>query len=197
MNAQDPEKKSGTVIFCDIRNFTSLFDDKDPLEAVEFANSVLAVLGEVVEENGGTVDRFTGDGFLAHFGFAEETDKHAKMAAKTCVSIRDKLSDINASRYFKVESMVSVGIGVHTGEAAYCRIETNHFKQTTVLGDTVNLASRIEEITKYFMVDILFSEETRQLLNQKFTFKKMPLKSVRGKKKPVQTHWLLPTNTNS
>lgn len=63
MNSKNPEKKDGTILFCDIRNFTSLFDDRDPFEAVEFANTVLAVLGEEVERLEGTVDRFTGDGF--------------------------------------------------------------------------------------------------------------------------------------
>jgi len=196
MNAQNPEKKEGTILFCDIRNFTSLFDEKDPFEAVEFANNVLAVLGEVVEDNGGVVDRFTGDGFLAHFGFAEDSENHAVLAGITCVSIRKKLNEINASRYFKVESMVSVGIGVHTGEAAYCKLETNQFTQTTVLGDAVNTAARIEGMTKYFMVDILFSNESYLLLKDEFLFRKMPLKSIRGKKKPVQTHWFLPTNMN-
>lgn len=60
----NPEKKYGTILFCDIRNFTSLFDNRDPLDAVKFANTVLAELGAVVESHGGTVDRFTGDGFF-------------------------------------------------------------------------------------------------------------------------------------
>ena len=197
MNAQNPEKKEGTILFCDIRNFTSLFDEIDPFEAVEFANTVLAVLGEEVEAHSGTVDRFTGDGFLAHFGFAREIENHTKMAANTCVAIREKLNEINANRYFKVEKMVSAGIGVHTGVAAYCKLETNQLKQTTVLGDTVNIASRIEEMTKYFMVDVLFSEESYALIKDDFSFQKMPLKTIRGKKKSVQTHWFLPTNTKS
>ena len=196
MNAQNPEKKEGTILFCDIRNFTSLFDEKDPFEAVAFANNVLAVLGEVVEHNGGAVDRFTGDGFLAHFGFAGKDDEHAKTAARTCISIREKLNEINANRYFKVETMVSVGLGIHSGIAAYCKLETDQFIQTTVLGDAVNTAARIEEMTKYFMVDILFSDDSYLLVKDEFLFQKMPLKSIRGKKKPVQTHWFLPTNIN-
>ncbi|WP_020404653.1 adenylate/guanylate cyclase domain-containing protein [Gracilimonas tropica] len=195
MNANNPEKKEGTVLFCDIRNFTSLFDEKDPFEAVEFANTVLAVLGEVVEESGGTVDRFTGDGFLAHFGFSETADHHAALAADACILIRKKLNEINANRYFKVESVVSVGIGINSGVAAYCKLETNQLKQTTVLGDMVNTAARIEEMTKYFMVDILFSESTFQQINDNYLFQKLPLKSIRGKKEPVQTYWFLPTNT--
>ena len=157
MNAQNPEKRDGTILFCDIRNFTSLFDEIDPLEAVDFANSVLAVLGEVVEKFGGTVDRFTGDGFLAHYGFKNSAPDHT---------------------------------------AAYCKIETNQLEQTTVLGDTVNLASRLEELTKYFMVDVLVSETVFKKLNETYTFQKMPLKSIKGKSRPVQTYWFMPTNNH-
>ena len=195
MNAENPQKKVGTILFCDIRNFTHLFDERDPLKAVEFANNVLAVLGEVVEEHSGTVDRFTGDGFLAHFGFREKLVDHSIDACRAAIGIREKLEEINTERYFKVESMVSVGIGIHTGSAAYCKIETNQLEQVTVLGDTVNTASRIEELTSYFMVDILVSDKTRNEVGDRFSFQKMPLKNIKGKKRPMQTHWFLPTNT--
>lgn len=96
----------------------------------------------------------------------------------------------------KVESMVNVGIGIHTGTAAYCKIKTNQLEQITVLGDTVNTAARIEGLTKYFMVDVLLSDETFQQVKELFSCQKMPLKSIQGKKLPIQTHWFLPTNTN-
>jgi adenylate cyclase len=168
MKAQNPEKKEGSIFFCDIRNFTYLFDEKDPFEAVEFANTVLAVLGEEVEANGGTVDRFTGDGFLAHFGFEKPIEYHAEQACKAAIAIREKLSEIN----------------------------TNQLEQVTVLGDTVNTAARIEEMTKYFMVDVLVSDATYSVVRDNFSFRKMPLKTMKGKKKTIQTHWLLPTNKN-
>ncbi|MCH2449902.1 MAG: adenylate/guanylate cyclase domain-containing protein [Gracilimonas sp.] len=196
MKAQNPEKKEGSIFFCDIRNFTYLFDEKDPFEAVEFANTVLAVLGEEVEANGGTVDRFTGDGFLAHFGFEKPIEYHAEQACKVAIAIRKKLSEINAKRYFQDETVVSAGIGIHTGKAAYCKIKTNQLEQVTVLGDTVNTAARIEEMTKYFMVDVLVSDATYSVVRDNFSFRKMPLKTMKGKKKTIQTHWLLPTNKN-
>lgn len=194
MNARSPEKKTGTILFCDIRNFTSLFDNRDPFEAVEFANTVLAVLGEVVEEHSGTVDRFTGDGFLAHYGFETSLPDHAEKACQTSIAIRKKLDEINTSRYLKVESVVSVGIGIHTGEAAYCKITTKQLEQVTVLGDTVNTAARIEGLTKYFVVDVLTSEATYHILKQQFKFQKMPDKKIRGKSNPIPTYWLLPLN---
>lgn len=189
-------KREGTILFCDIRNFTSLVDEKDPLEAVFFANSVLAKLGNHVEENSGVIDRFTGDGFMAHFGFTSELKQHQQRAVNAALDMREALKQINSERYLKVESVLNFGIGINSGSAAYTTLSTRRFKQTTLLGDTVNLASRIEEMTKYFLVDILISDSTYKAVQQHYSFRKMPLKSVQGKKKPVQTYWLTPMNTN-
>ena len=187
-------KKTGSILFCDIRNFTSLFDDRDPIDAVEFANSVLAVLGETIEDHNGVVDRFTGDGFLAHFGFVKDTKHHAEHACSAAINLRKKLTEINSARYLKDESVITIGVGINTGLTAYCEIETKQLNQTTVMGDTVNVASRIEQMTKYFMVDILVSESTYHEVSEQFIFKSMPLKSIPGKKNPVQTYWLSPLN---
>lgn len=194
MNDQIPQKKYGTILFCDIRNFTALFENRDPIDAVEFANTVLTVLGEVVEEHHGTVDRFTGDGFLAHFGFKKELDQHSEHACQTAIAIRQKLNEINTRRYLKVESVINAGIGIHTGEAAYCKIKTNQLEQTTVLGNTVNVTARIESLTKYFAVDVLTSAETYHLLKNQYKFQKMPERKIKGINNKVSTYWLLPLN---
>jgi len=188
-------KTSATILFCDIRNFTPLLEQKDPIEAITFANDVLAVLGSVIEENGGTVDRFTGDGFLAHFGVEKEMENHADIACNSMMDLKDSLSQINSKRYLDEELVVSIGVGIHTGVVAVGKITTGKTTQTTVLGDTVNTAARIESLTKYFAVDILISENTKQSLSTNFLFQKMPLKKLKGKKKNIQTHWLLPMNS--
>jgi len=188
------EKKEGTVLFCDIRNFTNLFEEEDPLKAVEFANNVLAVLGEEVEKMGGTVDRFTGDGFLAHFGIADESKNHALSACKGAINMRKALTEINNQRYFDVEEVVSIGIGINTGEIAKGEIKTPQINQKTIFGDVVNTAARIEGLTKYFSVDILISQTCLEHVGQDFQFQKMPARSLRGKNKEVSTYWLLPIN---
>jgi adenylate cyclase len=187
-------RKEGTILFCDIRNFTNLFEKRDPVEAVKFANSVLAVLGEDVEKNGGVVDRFTGDGFLAHFGILNDDQNHIEKGCRAAISLRNVLQQINTQRYFKVESVLSFGIGIHTGNVAYGKIETPQISQHTVLGDVVNTASRIEGLTNFFALDILASEKVYKGVHEIFNFKKMPVKKVKGKKEGVQTYWLLPTN---
>lgn len=188
------ERKNGTVLFCDIRNFTHLFEEEDPLEAVAFANSVLAELGTVVERGGGTVDRFTGDGFLAHFGVIQEDKSHIVSACRVAIEMRAALQEINAKRYMEVENVVSIGVGIHSGEMAYGEIKTEQINQQTVLGDVVNTAARIERLTKYFSVDILLSDSSYEHVADSFNFQKMPARKLRGKKNKVVTHWLLPMN---
>lgn len=188
------EKKEGTILFCDIRNFTTLFEDIDPLKAVGFANNVLARLGEEVEALGGTLDRFTGDGFLAHFGIVESSETHSRDACRAALNMRNMLMEINNQRYLDVEAVVSAGFGIHSGAVAYGQIKTKQICQHTVLGDVVNSASRIESLTKYFSVDILVSQQSYQRVKENFLFQKMPLKKVNGIKEKVHTYWLLPMN---
>jgi len=184
-----------TVLFCDIRNFTTLLEDQEPIEAVHFANEVLAVLGNEIEKNHGTVDRFTGDGFMAHFGVNSSDDNHAESACMAALDLRKRLIEINSERYRKDQLVVNTGIGLHSGEVAVGNITTGNITQYTILGDTVNTASRIEGLTKYFSVDVLVSETTQMRISESFKFQKMPLKKLKGKERNVQTYWLLPTNT--
>lgn len=181
-------------MFCDIRNFTILFEDESPIKAVSFANEVLAVLGEEVENNSGVVDRFTGDGFLAHFGVDETDINHANLACRAALDMRKRLSRINSDRYLKQDKVLNIGMGLHTGEVAVGEITSGKITQRTILGDTVNTASRIETLTKFFSVDALLSESTKNLLSENLKLQKMPLKKLKGKERSVQTYWLLPMN---
>ena len=183
-----------TVMFCDIRNFTMLFEKKDPIKAVSFANEVLAVMGKEVEKNDGVVDRFTGDGFLAHFGVESSGANHADMACRAVLDLRSVLSQINSNRYLKTENVLNIGIGIHSGEVAVGEITSGKITQKTILGDTVNTASRIETLTKFFSVDALISKATRDHLTEDLKLHKMPLKKLKGIERDVQTFWLLPMN---
>lgn len=193
MEQNETLKSDCSVLFCDIRNFTRMFEERDPVEAIQFANSVLSVLGDKVEEMGGYVDRFTGDGFLAHFGLVDVVQNHRMLACKTALSLLKVLRQINAERYFEVKSVVNFGIGIHAGEAAYGTIETRQFSQKTVLGDVVNTTARIESLTKHFAVDILTSRAVADSTNQTYDFQEMPPRDINGKQN-LKTYWLLPVN---
>lgn len=193
------QRKSGrfdvTVLFCDIRGFTALFDNRDPEEALAFANSVLGELGAVVEACSGEIDKFTGDGFLAYFGLNSETTvNHAEEACWCAIRLRSALMNINSTRYGFDQTVVSIGMGIHSGLVAAGTISTINKKEFTILGSTVNLASRIEALTKFFGVDCLISEETAKRVQEKFVLQQMPPQRLRGVSEVATTNWLSPLN---
>ena len=183
-----------TILFCDIRGFTALFDQRDPLEAMVFANAVLGTLGAVVEHCHGSIDKFTGDGFLAHFGVTEQVDNHAKNACECALRMRVALEKLNSTRYLALQPIVNIGIGINSGVVAAGTISTHGRQEFTVLGSVVNLAARIEGLTKYFGVDCLISTATQSGLNEAFLLQKMPERRLRGVEDSETTFWLLPMN---
>jgi adenylate cyclase len=184
-----------TILFCDVREFTALFNERDPFEAVEFANTVLVELGHIVEKSNGSIDKFTGDGFLAHFGIeGENVVAHAEDACRCALRLIQRLIEINSQREIVNQPVIQIGIGIHTGDVATGTIATSRKSEFTVLGGVVNMASRIESLTKYFSVDCLVSEVTMSAVGAKFEFQKMPAKALRGVSQSSHTYWLLPTN---
>ncbi len=183
-----------TVMFVDIRGFSQLFDQRDPMEVFHFANSVLSEMGMVVEANGGVVDKFMGDGLLAHFGILEPDAQHIEQACRCAIRIRACVSKINLQRYIDSQPVVSVGIGIHTGSVASGVISTTVKQEFTVFGDVVNFSSRLESLTKDFTVDCLASEAVFKAVQHQFAFQKMPMREIRGFSSQHQTYWLLPTN---
>lgn len=192
--ARAPSRDVATVLFLDIRGFSHMFDEHDPMEVLHFANSVLSELGMVVEACGGVVDKFTGDGFLAHFGVLEKNTSHIQDACWCAVRIRESVAKLNLQRYFADQPVVAVGMGIHTGVVASGVISTSVKSEFTVLGDVVNLAARIENLTKEFLVDCLVSQSVFEACKERMQFQKMPLRSLRGVKSSQPTYWLLPTN---
>ncbi len=169
------------------------------MEALKFANVVLGELGSVVEASGGVIDKFTGDGFLAHFGVVKllSHKSNAEESADACwcaVRIRDRLRTLNLERHIEHQPTVEVGIGIHFGMIASGVISTLSKSELTILGSNVNIASRIESLTKEFSVDCLVSESVFELCKDTFDFQKMPLRILRGISSSHSTYWLLPTN---
>lgn len=151
-------------------------------------------MGAVVEACNGVVDKFTGDGFLAHFGIINSEIDHALEACYCAIRMRNALTKINSTRYLVDQPVVMMGIGINTGLVAAGTISTMRKAEYTVLGSTVNLASRIEGLTKEFGVDCLVSDQTYSLVEEKLLFQQMPARVLRGISDPIKIHWLLPMN---
>lgn len=183
-----------TVLFCDIRGFTALFDNRDPIEAVTFANTVISRLAAEVESCRGEIDKFTGDGFFAHFGVVDALDRPAYQAVQCALGIRRALVAINRERYVSDQPVLSIGIGINSGPVAGGVITIGSKNEFTVLGKTVNVASRIESLTKEFSVDCLISSATASLVTKDFLLQPMPERQLRGLNEKSIVHWLLPMN---
>lgn len=184
-----------TVLMCDMRGFTSLVDELNPMEAMELATSVLTTLGNVVEECGGVIDKFMGDGLLAHFGVEQDDPFNALKACNCALLIKSSEIQINALRFHEALPVISMGIGICTGPLAVGTINTRSKHELSIFGDTVNMAARIENLTRLFQVDILLAESTASLVRDRFTLKAMPPAKLRGKAGEYVSHWLLPLNT--
>ncbi|RYZ84978.1 MAG: adenylate/guanylate cyclase domain-containing protein, partial [Proteobacteria bacterium] len=151
-------------------------------------------LGMIVEATGGVIDKFTGDGFLAHFGVLESSETHCEDACWCAVRLREHLTKLNYARHIEDQPIISLGIGLHTGIIASGVITTFSKSEFTVLGSVVNTTSRIEGLTKFFSVDCLVSEDVYEACKTKFSFQRMPFEPLRGVSYSQATYWLLPTN---
>lgn len=191
---REATRSDATILFVDIRGFSQLFDQRDPMEVFYFANNVLSEMGMVVEACGGVVDKFTGDGLMAHFGILESNPSHVLDACWCAIRLRDCVTNLNLQRYMDQQPIIAIGMGIHTGTLASGVISTSVKREFTVFGDVVNFAARLESLTKDFVVDCLVSEAVYKASQSQFAFQKMPSREIKGFLSNHETYWLLPTN---
>lgn len=133
-----------TVLFADIRGFTALSEKEKPEKVVGLLNRYFSVMTEIIFEHGGTLDKYIGDGLMAIFGAPTASDEDALNAVKAAVTMQKRLAQLNTELSAEGYGNISVGMGLHTGEATIGYIGSNKRSEYTAIGDTVNLASRLE-----------------------------------------------------
>jgi len=179
-----------TVMFADIRSFTRRSEGRPPAEVVEMLNTFLEAMVRVVEEeNGGMINKFLGDGFVALFGVGDGTQNHAEAAANAARGMIEALDSLNRSKLPDQEP-IAIGVGIHTGHAVVGSIGSPRRLEFTAIGSTVNLASRIEGLTKPLGVSVLITATTWERLEEKDRFVEVPPQNVRGVEEPVRVYSL-------
>ncbi len=175
-----------TVLFADIRNFTGLSERENPEKIVQLLNKYFTAMSEVIFEHGGTLDKYIGDGLMAIFGAPNTTTQDAANAVKAAAAMQNRVVVLNDELRKEGFATVSVGIGLHTGEATIGYIGSNKRSEYTAIGDTVNLASRLESVAGGG--EILISEATAYASGLHFPMTAREPIQVRNRQQPVKLY---------
>jgi len=179
------EEREVTVLFSDVRNFTSLSESRTPQELVALLNAYLTRMSGVVEANGGVVDKYVGDAMMALFGAPLRRDDDPARAVRAALGMARSMAELNEDLRRDGAAPLAIGIGVNTAEVVAGNMGSTTRLNYTVIGDGVNLASRLEGLTKMYGVPILVSESTRAQAPG-FVYRAIDTARVKGKRKPVK-----------
>lgn len=183
-----------SVLFSDIRSFTDMSETMTPEENFKFLNNYLRFIGPVIGENNGFIDKYIGDSVMALFG--GENLSGAQDAVTAAVNMQETIKTYNKYRKSSGYAPITIGIGINTGNMILGTIGFESRMESTVIGDTVNLASRLEGLTKKYGVPITISDFTLQSLTrpEKFLLREIDIVQVKGKQQAVTVYEVFDTN---
>jgi class 3 adenylate cyclase len=185
----DGDRYQATVMFTDIRNFTAMSESMDPGDVFRFLNGYFDTMIEAIMSKGGFIDKFIGDGILSVFGLPVRGEDHARLAVEAAMEMRGRLEALNRERRAASLDPIAIGSGIHTGPVIAGNVGNEKRAQFTVIGDTVNLASRLEGLNKRFASSIILSDSTwaalPEELRERGSFERLSDVEVRGKKEPL------------
>jgi adenylate cyclase len=182
------ERRNATVIFTDIRGFTRFSERLSPEEVVEFLNDFLEEMTGAIMDHNGMLDKYIGDAVMGVFGVPFHADDHALRALRAGLDMRARLNRLNVELKEKGLPELSIGIGLHTGELLIGSIGSTRRLDYTVIGDTVNVASRIEGMTRSYPVEILVSGATREAISDAVKLYRIATVQVKNRVEPL-TLW--------
>ena len=185
------ERQNLTLFFSDIADFTAISEKLTAEELVEQLGVYFNGMSRIVLENQGTLDKYIGDSVMAFWGAPVQQAHHAKLACSTALKCQRYLSDLAIESSAKSHAIFNTRIGIHTGDVIVGNIGYEERMNYTVIGDAVNLASRLESLNKFYQTKILISEDTWSLVREDFVARRIDLVAVKGKTLGVPVYELI------
>jgi adenylate cyclase len=179
------QRREMSVLFSDIRGFTPVLEKGEPEEIVQMLNEYFTRMVEVVFHHKGTVDKFVGDMLMALFGAPLEDPLHAEHAVEAALDMIEALRKLNVKWMAEGHPALDIGIGINSGPMIAGNIGSDQIMSYTVIGDAVNLGSRLESLNKQYGTHIIISDATRRHVHDRYTFRPLGDVVVKGKTKPV------------
>jgi len=174
-----------TLLFADLRGFTQMANQRLPFDVVFILNQYFELMGEAIESSDGYLDKFIGDGIMAIFGMRSGTEIGAKQAISASIKMGQQLEILNSRLQEELDSPLQIGIGLHRGNAIVGNMGYGEAMAVTAIGNTVNVASRLEGACKTMGVQLVVSEEVLDAAGVEFPDIKQTEVEVRGSEKPI------------
>jgi adenylate cyclase len=175
------ERRVITLLFTDIRGFTSMSENLDPESLVKLLHDFLNPMSNIIINQGGTIDKYMGDAIMALFGAPLEQTDHASKACRAALEMRTTLEALNQQWEEEGRPPLRIGVGVNSGPVAVGNMGSDRLFDYTAIGDNVNLASRLEGLNKYYGTNILISQATADSLENGFILRDVDRVQVKGK----------------
>ena len=180
-----------SILFSDIRGFTTLSETMEPEAVVEVLHEYLNPMSEIVVKHGGTLDKYIGDAIMALYGAPLEQADHSRRACRTALEMMQTLKALDREWLERGRPALKIGIGINSGQVSVGNMGSNRLFDYTAIGDNVNLASRLEGLNKFYGTEILVAGATVSDLGPGFYFREVDLVRVKGKKHPITIYEIL------
>ncbi len=188
------DRKHVSVLFSDIRSYTTLTESMEPEDVVKLLNEYFESMVEAIFNFKGTLDKYIGDAIMAVYGSPLAIEDHAWCAVQTAIEMRHRLEEFNAHRTEARLSPILIGIGINSDEVVSGNIGSSKRMEFTAVGDGINLGSRLEGVTKLYGVDTIISEETFRLCGDRAVCRELDTIRVKGKSEKVAIYELVEVN---
>lgn len=182
------EEKEVTVLFSDIRSFTSLSEKTQPVELVTLLNRYFTVMTEEILKKKGVLDKYIGDAIMAFWGAPINNPKQADFALEASIAMLERLDKLNIELEKEDKDKINIGIGLYTGPVVVGNMGSEQRLNYTVMGDTVNVAARLESLNKQYKTRIIVGERTKNQITKKYNWQSLGSVQVKGRTEPINIY---------